>query len=59
VLFLLGAQDQMTMAKSAQLLIDKADSTGKDFSVVRLAVGHHQMTEAPEETLMAIKDFLK
>ena len=59
VLFLLGAQDQMTQAKSAQLLIDKAKSTGKDFSVMRLAVGHHQMTEAPEETLMAIRDFLK
>ncbi len=59
VLFLLGAQDQMTQAKSAQLLIETAKSAGKDFSVVRLAVGHHQMTEAPEETLMAIKDFLK
>lgn len=59
VLFLLGAQDQMTLAKSAQLLIDTAEKTGKDFSVVSLAVGHHQMTEAPEETLMAIKDFLK
>ncbi len=59
VLFLLGAQDQMTQAKSAQLLIDKEKSTGKDFSVVRLAVGHHQMTEAPEETLMAIKNFLR
>ena len=59
VLFLLGAQDQMTQAKAAQLLIDKAKSTGKDFCVVRLAVGHHQMTEAPDETLMAIKDFLQ
>ena len=59
VLFLLGAQDQMTLAKSAQLLIDTAERTGKNFSVVSLAVGHHQMTEAPEETLMAIKDFLK
>ena len=59
VLFLLGAQDQMTQAKSAQLLIDKAKSTGKNFKVVSLAVGHHQMTEAPEEALMAIKDFLK
>ncbi len=59
VLFLLGAQDQMTLAKSAQLLIDTAKSMGKNFSVVRLAVGHHQMTEAPEETLMAIKTFLQ
>ena len=59
ILFLLGADDQMTQAKAAQLLIDKARSSGKNFKVVRLAVGHHQMTEAPEETLMAIKDFLK
>jgi pimeloyl-ACP methyl ester carboxylesterase len=59
VLFLLGAQDQMTLAKSAQLLIDTAKSSGKNYQVVGLAVGHHQMTEAPEETLMAIKDFLK
>jgi pimeloyl-ACP methyl ester carboxylesterase len=59
VLFLLGAQDQMTLTKSAQLLNNTAEKTGKDFSVVSLAVGHHQMTEAPEETLMAIKDFLK
>jgi len=59
ILFLLGADDQMTQAKAAQLLIDKARSSGKNLQVVRLAVGHHQMTEAPEETLMAIKDFLK
>ena len=59
VLFLLGAQDQMTQAKAANVLIEKAKSSGKTFKVVSLAVGHHQMTEAPEETLMAIKDFLK
>ena len=58
VLFLLGADDQMTQAKSANLLIDKARLTGKSFKVVNLAVGHHQMSEAPEETLAAIKDFL-
>lgn len=59
ILFLLGAEDQMTQAKAAQLLIQKAESAGKTMAVVRLAVGHHQMTEAPEETLMAIKGFLK
>lgn len=59
VLFLLGAQDQMTLAKSAQLLIDKAKSTRKNFSVVSLAVGHHQMNEAPEQTLFALKNFLQ
>lgn len=58
ILFLLGEQDQMTQAKSAQLLITKAQSSGKTSIVVRLAVGHHQMTEAPEATLTAIKKFL-
>ena len=59
VLFLLGEQDQMTQAKAAQLLIDKARTSGKTVAVVHLAVGHHQMTEAPEVTLFAIRDFLK
>ncbi len=59
VLFLLGTDDQMTQAKAANLLIDKAKTSGKNFTVVKLAVGHHQMTEAPEGTLAAIKDFLK
>ena len=59
ILFLLGADDQMTQAKAAQLLIGKAMSSGKTFKVISLAVGHHQMTEAPEQTLMAIRDFLK
>jgi pimeloyl-ACP methyl ester carboxylesterase len=58
VLFLLGAMDQMTMPKAAQTLIDKAKSSGKMHSVVRLAVGHSQMTEAPEATLAALKEFL-
>ncbi len=59
VLFVLGAQDQMTLPKSAQLLIDKAKASGKAVQVARLQVGHHQMTERPEETLFAIRDFLK
>jgi pimeloyl-ACP methyl ester carboxylesterase len=58
ILFLLGADDQMTQAKSAQLLIKKAVSDGKSIKVVSLPVGHHQMTEAPEGTLTAIKEFL-
>ena len=58
VLFLLGAQDQMTQAKAAQLLIAKAKDAGKTVRVISLAVGHHQMTEAPEETLFAVRDFL-
>ncbi|HYW57422.1 MAG TPA: alpha/beta hydrolase [Polaromonas sp.] len=59
VLFLLGAQDQMTMPKSAKLLIDKAKTSGKTVQVAKLPVGHHQMTETPEETLFAMRDFLK
>ena len=59
VLFLLGAQDQMTQPKAAQLLIDKATSSGKKIQLVSLAVGHHQMTEAPEQTLLAITNFLR
>jgi len=59
VLFVLGAQDQMTLPKAAQLLIGKAKDCGKSLKVVSLAVGHHQMTEAPDATLFAIRDFLK
>ena len=59
VLFVLGAQDQMTMAKAAQPLINKAKAAGKAVQVATLPVGHHQMTETPEATLFAIRDFLK
>jgi pimeloyl-ACP methyl ester carboxylesterase len=59
VLFVLGAQDQMTQAKAAQSLIAKARESGKQVQVVSLAVGHHQMTEAPDQTLFAIRDFLR
>ncbi|MDO8384904.1 MAG: alpha/beta hydrolase [Polaromonas sp.] len=58
VLFLLGAQDQMTQARAAQALIDKATASGKTVKLVKVPVGHHQMTEAPEETLFAMRDFL-
>ncbi len=59
VLFVLGAQDQMTQPKAAQLLIGKARDGGKQVKVVSLAVGHHQMTETPDETLFAVRDFLQ
>ncbi|MDB5745126.1 MAG: alpha/beta hydrolase fold protein [Polaromonas sp.] len=59
VLFVLGAQDQMTPPKAAQGLIATARKAGKAVQVVSLDAGHHQMTEAPEETLFAIRDFLK
>lgn len=59
VLFLLGATDQMTTPKAAQTLIAKAKSSGKMHTVQMLPVGHHQMTETPEATLSALKDFLQ
>ena len=58
VLFVLGAQDQMTSPKAAQGLIAIARNAGRAVQVVNLPVGHHQMTEAPDGTLMAIRDFL-
>jgi pimeloyl-ACP methyl ester carboxylesterase len=59
VLFLLGAQDQMTQPKAAQSLVNKARESGKRVQVVSLPVGHHQMTETPDQTLFAIRDFLR
>src|SRR5512133_2242110 len=59
VLFVLGALDQMTQAKAAQPLIEKARAGGKAVQVTHLPVGHHQMSEAPDATLFAIRDFLK
>lgn len=59
VLFVLGAQDQMTPPKAAQSLIATARETGKSVQVVSLSVGHHQMTETPDATLFAVHDFLR
>lgn len=58
VLFLLGAQDQMTQPRAAKPLIDLARASGKTVTVTQLPVGHHQMTETPDETLFAIRSFL-
>ncbi len=58
VLFLLGGQDQMTHPKAAQGLIETARAAGHRVSVTSVRAGHHQMTEAPEETLVAIRNFL-
>ena len=58
VLFALGAQDQMTPPKAAQGLVNAARAAGQSVSIASLPVGHHQMTEAPEETLFALRDFL-
>ncbi|MDP3762209.1 MAG: alpha/beta hydrolase [Ramlibacter sp.] len=59
VLFVLGALDQMTQPKAAQALIAAAKEGGKSVKVTSLPVGHHQMTETPDATLFAIRDFLK
>ena len=59
VLFLLGASDQMTPARAAKSLIDQAKTSGKHFSVVTVPMGHHQMSESPEETLQALQTFLR
>jgi pimeloyl-ACP methyl ester carboxylesterase len=58
VLFVIGAQDQMTLPKAAQPLVDKARAAGKQVDVVALPVGHHQMLETPDLTLFALKAFL-
>jgi pimeloyl-ACP methyl ester carboxylesterase len=58
VLFLLGAQDQMTPPKAAQGLIAAARDSGKTVHLVTLPVGHNQMTEAPDATLFALRNFL-
>lgn len=58
VLFVLGGQDQMTNPKAAQGLIEAARTAGKAVTTTTLPVGHHQMTETPDATLFAIRDFL-
>jgi pimeloyl-ACP methyl ester carboxylesterase len=54
VLFLLGANDAMTPPKAALSLRQKA-ANGK---TVIVAGGHQMMTEAPDEVLFALRDFL-
>jgi pimeloyl-ACP methyl ester carboxylesterase len=58
VLFVLGESDQMTPPRAAKSLIDQAQAHGKNFTVAKIPMGHHQMSESPEETLDALKDFL-
>lgn len=59
VLFVLGAQDQMTQPRAAQGLVEKARAAGRTVRIASLPVGHHQMTETPDETLFALCDFLQ
>ncbi len=58
ILFVLGGQDQMTPVSGAQSLINHAKEKVKTAQIVVLPVGHHQMTEAPEAMLAALKGFL-
>jgi pimeloyl-ACP methyl ester carboxylesterase len=54
-LFIVGRQDQMTPPKAAQSLIGAAPQA----KVVIVDAGHSIMTEAPDATLFALRDFLK
>ena len=54
-LFLLGRDDQMTLPKSAETLIERA----RQGRVVTVPAGHQLMTEAPDATLFALKEFLQ
>jgi len=58
VLFVLGHSDQMTPPRAAKSLIDQAHASGQTVNVVKVPMGHHQMSESPEETLNALKAFL-
>ena len=58
VLFVLGEKDQMTPPKAAQTLVNAARSAVRQVQVVTVPVGHNQMTEAPDATLAALRDFL-
>ena len=48
-----------TGIRSVADLIKAAQAAGKAVRVVSLPVGHHQMTETPDATLFAIRDFLQ
>lgn len=55
LLFLLGEADQMTQPRAARGLIAKAPGA----QVVTVKAGHALMTEAPDEVLFALRDFLQ
>ena len=54
VLFLLGAADQMTQPRATKALTSKATNA----RVVTVQAGHALMSEAPDATLFALRDFL-
>lgn len=55
ILFIVGIADQMTTPKAAQALIDALPHA----KVAKVSGGHQLMTEAPEETLKALSNWLK
>lgn len=59
LLFVLGELDQMTPPKAARSLIERAQALGLPVAQVSLPVGHHQMSEAPDATLQALRHFLR
>ena len=54
VLFLLGAADQMTPPRATKTLLGKASAA----KVVTVKAGHALLSEAPDEVLFALKEFL-
>ncbi|WP_077003431.1 alpha/beta fold hydrolase [Variovorax sp. KK3] len=54
VLFVLGNADQMTPPRSTKALASKA----RDARTVQVTAGHQLMSEAPDEVLFALRDFL-
>jgi pimeloyl-ACP methyl ester carboxylesterase len=54
VLFVLGKSDQMTPPRATQALRAKAQGA----RVMQVAAGHALMSEAPDEVLFALRDFL-
>jgi len=55
VQFILGERDQMTPPKAAQSLVKAARAAGLTVEVATVPAGHQLMTEAPEETLAALR----
>ena len=55
VLFVLGQHDAMTQPKAAASL----QRAARDGRTVLVKSGHQMMTEAPDEVLFALKDFLR
>ena len=54
MLFLLGDADQMTPPRATKALVGKA----RNAKVVTVHAGHALMSEAPDEVLFALRDFL-